>query len=236
MGCRGVLGRPLRSALLLSLLVHFLLLSTAPSGRVVEGKSGVPGKKLQAVRVSMATNPARLPAPTLKKQMSERLTLDRAGPAVVSPVTSEPSAAPAPVAGKDPVEAVVAGVLGGEASPVAQIPSPSAVSESTDDSNTDAFRDALRNYRMALAVHAKRFRRYPPMALERGIGGRADIEVTFPEASFPILRVQLSSGHGELDQAALEMLRRSVESVDFPPLLRGHHLNLILPVEFVPVP
>jgi protein TonB len=100
----------------------------------------------------------------------------------------------------------------------------------------DGYLDAVRGYRIAVATQAKRFRRYPPAAREMGIGGRSEIEIVVAVANSPEFLVRRSSGHQELDRAALEMLRRSVDLVELPALLRGRRLSITLPVEFLPPP
>ena len=120
------------------------------------------------------------------------------------------------------------------------MPGPPAVSASTakdeprEPELSEGYADALRGYRVALALQAKQHRLYPPAAQEMGLGGRSEIEVVLPAIAPPELRIKKTSGHEVLDQAALEMLRRAVRSVELPALLKGRRFVFALPVEFVP--
>lgn len=241
LGRVGAFARPLRQALLFSAAAHlFVLMATGvPMVSVVED-SGVAGKKLQALSVSVsgARVPAmvRHPAP-LRRMQAPPKTVDH--PAVVAMV----DASPAPVALES---APSGGLLLPLSAAVKAAAPPSSVGVSVptgkvgvsgeESALPNGYLDAVRGYRIALASHAKRFRLYPPAAREKGIGGRSEIEIVVPVSNLPQLRLRESSGHVELDRAALEMLRRSVESVEFPVQLKGRPLAISLPVEFLPPP
>lgn len=92
--------------------------------------------------------------------------------------------------------------------------------------------DDLRQYRMALAIEARRFRRYPALARERGWEGVAEVGVTLDLQGAPQVLLHVSSGHVLLDEAALEMLRQSVRAVPVSAALRGREIRLLLPVRF----
>lgn len=232
---------PLRKALLYSLAAH-LLIFLAGGFRMVSvvGESGVAGKNLQLLQVSLTRAPV-LPAvahgvavarvPAVPRPISRASVLATADAALTrSPGWAIESLAPdgLPPASTSPALA---------ATPVAASAAAGKLEASREEVVLpDGYLDAVRGYRIALALQAKRFRVYPPAAREMGIGGRSEIEIIVPAAAPPEFRVRQSSGHEQLDRAALEMLQRSVEQVEFPIQLMGRRLAISLPVEFLPTP
>ena len=91
----------------------------------------------------------------------------------------------------------------------------------------------LRQFRLALAGEARRFRRYPEAARRDGLSGTAEVRITV-ETGLPARRVELSrsSDYAVLDAAALEMLRQAVRRVELPESLRGQSFAVSLPVVF----
>jgi TonB family protein len=91
----------------------------------------------------------------------------------------------------------------------------------------------LRQYRLALAVSARRFKQYPALAREQGWVGSAEIELTIrahlPQTGVALLR---SSGHAVLDDQAKEMMSQAVNSTLLPESLKGRDFQLLLPVKF----
>lgn len=98
------------------------------------------------------------------------------------------------------------------------------------DSQVDA---KLAEYRIALGLQAGRFKRYPPLARERGWEGTVRIEIRIhPQQALPEVLVLRESGHGILDEAAFEMMRQAVARTAIPDVLRQRGVQLIVPVEF----
>lgn len=91
----------------------------------------------------------------------------------------------------------------------------------------------LRQYRLALAGEARRFRRYPEAAQRAGIEGRAEVRVTVTASGGERLaELARSSGHAQLDEAALDMLRQAAQRTHLPDSLRGQGFAVLLPVVF----
>ncbi len=93
--------------------------------------------------------------------------------------------------------------------------------------------DGLRQYRLSLASATRRFKRYPALALDSGLSGRAEVQVVVAAnglAEPP--QLASSSGHELLDQAALEMISRAVQLTRLPQQLRGQAFAFKLPVLF----
>lgn len=92
--------------------------------------------------------------------------------------------------------------------------------------------DGLRQYRLALAREARRLKRYPPLARERGWEGTAQIAAVFASAAEPTVALAHSSGHAALDEQALLMITRAVQSAELPESLRGRQFRVLVPVQF----
>ena len=98
---------------------------------------------------------------------------------------------------------------------------------------TEASADDLRQYRVALAVAARRFRHYPLLARERGWEGTAEISVAIhSRRGVPEVTLVKSSGRTVLDQQALAMIEQASASTTLPKSLQGENFRLVLPVEF----
>jgi protein TonB len=110
-------------------------------------------------------------------------------------------------------------------------PATVAAAAPTGASGPDAA--GLRQYRLALAGEARRFRRYPDAARHEGITGTAEVRVMVGIAGVA-RQVDLarSSGHAALDAAALEMLRQAAGRTLLPESLRGQEFAVLLPVVF----
>ncbi len=93
--------------------------------------------------------------------------------------------------------------------------------------------DDLRQYRMALAIAARRFKHYPPLARERGWQGRVEVAVSVSAwQRSPQLALMRSSGHPALDEQALAMIERAAASTALPENLNGRDFRVLLPIEF----
>lgn len=99
---------------------------------------------------------------------------------------------------------------------------------------TDGVRaDDLRAYRIALAINAKRFKRYPPLAREQGWQGSVELAVEFQGPS-PEARVSLrvASGYAILDEQALATIRQAVARTELPAGLHGKDFRLVQEIRF----
>lgn len=93
--------------------------------------------------------------------------------------------------------------------------------------------DDLRQYRVALAIAARRFKRYPPEARERGWAGRVEVALNLSAwQPSPRLSLVQSSGHAALDEQALSMIEQASASTTLPESLRGKDFRVLLPIEF----
>lgn len=95
--------------------------------------------------------------------------------------------------------------------------------------------DGLRQYRLALATQARRYKRYPVQAMAAGIGGTAEVKVTLAAGGVPDdVALARSSGDEQLDAAAVDMLRKAAPRAEVPASLRARPFAVILPVVFDP--
>lgn len=237
----GGSNKTLHYALLLSVATHSLLLFRLNSNSELRiGESGVTSKKLQIVTIQSRRPPPQdervIPEPS--RAISSVGVETKRGSLLVA-LDSPDSRLDAPTNGRR--QAKVPDASRAESPTVAPIEKPSSVpaaeipaGSAGDERQSTA--DDLRSYRVALALQARRFRVYPTGARDIGVGGRSEVEVLLLPSRAPILRLAKTSGHRELDEAALEMLRRSLENVPLPRGLIGQRLKFFLPVEFVPPP
>jgi protein TonB len=91
----------------------------------------------------------------------------------------------------------------------------------------------LAQYRLALISAAKRFKRYPRVALDNNWQGRVEIRIVVDTTgAISALSVRSGAGHAPLDQQALEMIGRAKEIALIPPALRGKEFSVDIPVVF----
>lgn len=90
----------------------------------------------------------------------------------------------------------------------------------------------LRQYRLALAGEARRFRSYPEAARRDGLAGTAEVRISVSAGIARQTELARSSGHAVLDSSALEMLRAAAASALLPESLRGQEFAVLLPVVF----
>jgi periplasmic protein TonB len=109
-------------------------------------------------------------------------------------------------------------------------PPPAAATGLPPSAGLDA--DGLRSFRVALAREVRRYKRYPVRADEARWEGTVVLHVSVPTSGAPAVQLAKSSGYSELDDAALEMLRRALPSTTIPASLRERAFSVELPVVF----
>jgi protein TonB len=91
----------------------------------------------------------------------------------------------------------------------------------------------LAQYRLALISAAKRFKRYPRIAVDNDWQGTVEIRIVIDASgAIATLSVRSSAGHPLLDREALEMIERAKELALIPPALRGKEFSVDVPVVF----
>jgi protein TonB len=154
-----------------------------------------------------------------------------AAPARTPDTPSLDSPAPAPV----PQVPQAAADSGTKPAPAAAPSAPAAVSGGllTEGAASGEAADGLRGYRLAVAVQARRFKRYPAQALASGWAGTAEVRIEVGSDGRPRpATVARSSGHEVLDRAALVTIDAGALRARLPESLRGKAFAVVLPVVF----
>lgn len=238
-------GFPLR-AVGWSLLLHVLVLAAlapyvAEQARVVVPATVLHGALLPPVRATAVAQPAVAQPPPPQRPV--RTEDAHARPTIADPPAPSFRTAPAaPGAAAQPKAAVASARLpevdstaasaGGEVAPTAGSQVPTAATSRVSDERGPSL-SGLRQFRLALAIEARRFRRYPEMARRAGLAGTVDVRVTV-DAGSQLRRTELgrSSGNATLDAAALEMMQQAAQRATLPEALRGQDFAVSLPVVF----
>lgn len=222
-------------AIVLSLALHALVLGGLTKGLEFEAGDLATAERLHAVLRSVpeaALSHAVPPAPTFNKAPLRQMAIVPREP--VAPAISKHEAdsantdPPAPTIHETPMPAS----SGGESMQrTTAKPASVALAAPVEVRGPDAA--GLRQYRLALAGEARRFRRYPDAARREGITGTAEVRVTVAAAGAARhAELAHSSGHAVLDAAALDMLRQATARALLPESLRGQDFAVLLPVVF----
>jgi len=91
----------------------------------------------------------------------------------------------------------------------------------------------LEKYRLALIDAAKRYKRYPVHAVERGWQGRVEVRLVIgPNGTIKSALIRRSSNYQILDDQALDMVKKGTGREPIPSALRGREFTLDIPVIF----
>ena len=170
-----------------------------------------------------STEPAAVPAP--------------------APVPAPQKTAPAEAAKVLPAEPAPAatGAAATPAQPVAplrtraapQATAGNSIAETAATSGNEADKGTLEQYRLALIVATRRYKRYPAIAMEKGWQGRVEVHMAIgADGMIASASIKTGSGHEVLDNQALEMLQKGKTSVPIPASLRGREFSIEVPVIF----
>ena len=228
---------------LASIAVHASLLFLFPAMR--PGEAPPSATRMLIARI---TERVSVPEPPLPVREVRRPEPDRPRiapvpkPAAEPPLPAEPPAAaaqaavtPAAPAPQAPA-AATAPVLSSPASqpgaasvraPEARAPAQATRASAEPDAGS------VEQFRRALFEAAKRYDHYPVQARERGWEGRGEIRLVIgPTGIIQSSVVKASSGHGILDNQALDMLKRAKLLAPVPAPLRGREFSVDIPVKF----
>lgn len=246
--------RPLLRALTLSALAHALLLVGAAvplplAPELSAGEARVQATLRMPSGAGRADAPAAaaraqpaMPVPAARSPRQERrstpvLAALEAAPDGPRTAAVAPPASEAPAAVNAAPPQVPAGGRRDEAlaSAAGRRPTGRAGGGSAGDGGPgEVPADELRHYRVALASAARRFKRYPPLARERGWEGTSEVAVVLRAGlpHPPEVRLTRSSGRELLDAQAMEMVAQAARVAEVPNGLRGRDLRIELPVRF----
>lgn len=213
-------------ALLFSLALHAVWLSLGLSPTPPLSSSPAP-----TVQAKLA--PAKLPVPAKLAPQSSLLPLpQRLGVVSAAHVTT-----PVPSAITASSTPELAAASESQSAP-AVLPSPTTAMPPLAVATVSA--DGLREYRVALARAASRFkeeydRNYSALERERRRGWEGRVEMTVRAMALGgVSRVTLarSSGHSVLDEQAQELIGRAVQATPLPGSLRGQTFSLSVVLDF----
>src|SRR5450830_111676 len=177
-----------------------------------------PPESASAPRTAPA-KPSATPAPAVKRTApAEPIKVPHPESALAAP-GAEASAAPsaAPI----------------QTRPAAQAPGGSPATEAAAKSGNEADKGTLEQYRMALIVATRRYKRYPAIAMEKGWQGRVEVHMVIgANGMIASASIRTGSGHDILDNQALEMLKNGKTTVPIPASLRGREFSIDVPVIF----
>jgi protein TonB len=108
-----------------------------------------------------------------------------------------------------------------------------APTEASARSGSEVDSGTLEQYRLALIVATRRYKRYPAIAMEKGWQGRVEVRMEIgANGLLASASIKRSSGHEILDNQALDMLKKGKTTVQIPTGLRGRAFNVDVPVIF----
>ena len=238
--------RTLVRALIVSLLVHAVLLigvvrilparidAPTPAIRVVAMNRGVVSGNAPHPVPAAVEAPARIDTPVpsrAPKAVARKLALpDSRREDFTVPAT--PSA-PAVADAAPPAQVAPRAGAGNSTGGLPQAAAPAASSGAASARRDGVGADDVRQYRFALGISARRFKRYPPLARERGWEGTAEVALDFryPNAE-PVLSLTSSRWKNVLHYQTLETLRQAVRRTDLPVGLRGRDFRMLQEITF----
>ena len=168
------------------------------------------------------------PQPAPKRSLSPRAAptepvAPRTDAGLPVPARTEPAEAELP----QPTSASPSSVGVPSASNATQAPRAASPQADTLDAGT------LAQYRLSLISAARRFKRYPRVALDQNWQGNVDVRMVIAaNGEISALIVRSSAGYPVLDQHALEMIDRAKAMTQIPPALRGKEFTVDVPIVF----
>ena len=86
---------------------------------------------------------------------------------------------------------------------------------------------------MAIILAARRYKRYPAVAMEKGWQGKVEIRLLIgANGMIQATTVKTSSGHQILDDTALDMVKKAKPMTQIPSALRSKEFTIDIPVIF----
>jgi protein TonB len=222
-------GHPwLIPAFAISILLHVFLLWSVPDS---EPEAGRPASIEASLRSPLPPTASATPAPAVPSQKAAtteaRRVISTRPTGMAATDTAIPLTLNSPVRSESPPPQSAP-----EAHPAASA-AQSVTPVATQVAGPTVSADGLRQYRLALAREAGRFKRYPDRAIEAGWSGTAELRVKVaPGLGHPVAELTKSSGHAILDEAALEMMGRALPTTPIPTSLQARVFSVELPIVF----
>ena len=110
--------------------------------------------------------------------------------------------------------------------PVAPVAARPAAGDATDP-------QTVGQYRIAIIAAARRYKRYPRIAMDNNWEGQAEVRMLIgADGNIASISLKTRSGFEVLDEQALEMIRRAKPQAPIPSALRGKGFTIDVPVVF----
>ena len=230
----GASDRAIGYAVLLSLLMHGALLFSfnmrpskgrpAPLGPITAHLAvpRAPAPQPEPPKVEPRVEPkAEPPKPRVERPVVQPTPVAKPSPIPVprpAPAAPTPPATAAPATPPQPSAPAAAA----KAEPQPSTPAPST-----------AEADSLQAYRADLIEMAKKYKRYPRVAMDNNWEGKVVVRLVIG-ANGMIASVQVlsSAGHEVLDKQAQDMIQKAKGRVLIPPALRGRNFTIEIPVTY----
>ena len=247
----GAPNRTLALCVLASLVLHALVLllpgqrpgGTSPAATRVltavftprvavgEPRPAVPELAKRVEPEPVRQKPVARPRPEAPRPViSKPLPGPEPGPAV--PRAAEVAAVPALPAEPSPAASAAGGASGASAARFAEA-KPAAALPGAGRPGNDADTGPLAQYRLALIGAARRYKRYPAHAMDKGWQGRVEIRLVIgANGMIRSSLVKASSGYEILDNQALDMVKKAKPLAPIPAALRGREFTVDIPVIF----
>jgi protein TonB len=241
---REVENRVFGYAVLVSIVAHGALLFALPWLRDSDRRpSSAPGPivaRLAQPRAAPAPEPAKVeaapapkPEPTLPA--TRPAPVPRSSPAArpetrpasrPAPAAPAQASAPPPFAEPAPAASAAPGAAPGLARVEPRPAAPAPAAEVPDAAT-------LAQYRLQLMSAAKRYKRYPRVAMDNSWEGKVELRMVIgANGMIASLSVRNGTGHDVLDQQALDMVRKAKPLAPIPAALRGKEFSVDIPVIF----
>jgi protein TonB len=218
--------RTLYACLGASAALHALAMLAFPGLRPAAAPADAPA--LTAWFAFVSADPIAPASPRkLREQREPEPRVPLKEPADPVPAATPRAAEPAPAQAPTPEPAAPSSVASVSRAALSSDAPARLPQESVDPSMFDA-------YRLALIDAAKRYKRYPAQALERGWEGRVEIRVVVDaNGSIKSALVKSSSRYQVLDDQALDMVRKAFNALaQIQPAPRGREFTVDVPVVF----
>lgn len=216
--------RMLFACMAVSIALHAVVLTGFRGLRTVEHT-----KEVKVLTAALASKPAHPMAPAVMPKLVQRPRW-KANPETAQPVLAGPEL---PADGNarrtDSAPSLLVPEAVSASPETASTPAPSP--ETAMAGGVDA--GLLEKYRLALIDAARRYKRYPTHAVERGWQGRVEIRlVVGSNGNISSALIKRSSNYQILDDQALDMVKKGTGREPIPWALRGREFTLDIPVIF----
>ena len=239
---RGASDRTLAIAVAASILAHALILLVVPE-LLDPSRKRLSVSPIVARLVPLRPPPA--PPPVVEPPIEPRVEYTprpvRIPPAIRS---ARPAPATPPVVAAPALQAAPSQEAPRIAEPQPSLPPPAvpttptakpdpAVPPAATVAGESSDPLTLGQYRIAIITAAKRYKKYPRLAMDNNWEGQAEIRMVIAaDGSIASISVKTRSGFEVLDQQALEMIRKAKPLAPIPAALRGKGFTVDVPVVF----